>query len=64
MGHHRAQAQFDRAKWRLWVLVPIWMVQTLLAAGLGGLFGWRLSETMETWDEEKSKGSVPKVKLV
>jgi hypothetical protein len=64
MGHHRAQAQFDRANWRLRVLVPIWVSQALLAAGLAGLFGWRLSETLETWEDEQRVGSIPKIKLV
>jgi len=64
MGHHRAQAQFDRARWRLGALVPIWVFQGLLAAGLAGLFGWRLSETLENWDDEERKGTVPKVRLV
>ncbi|KAF7547622.1 hypothetical protein G7Z17_g7598 [Cylindrodendrum hubeiense] len=64
MGSHRKQAQFDRAKWRLMLLLPIWAIQLGLSLTMVGLFGWRLGDTMKTYDDEDKKGGLPVIEVV
>ncbi|TEA15081.1 hypothetical protein C8034_v002761 [Colletotrichum sidae] len=62
---HRKQAQFDRARWRIAVLVPFWILQLLVLLTVIGLFSWRLSDTVQNWDtEEDTKGMFPMVEVV
>ena len=49
MANHRAAAQFDRAKWRLALLAPLWILQLLLATSMLGLFSWRLGVTVKSF---------------
>ncbi|UNI17691.1 hypothetical protein JDV02_004015 [Purpureocillium takamizusanense] len=63
MANHRAQAQFDRARWRLMVLLPAWALQTLLAASMMGLFSWRLGDTIKHYDEREKKGETPTIEF-
>ncbi|KAK7433382.1 hypothetical protein QQZ08_000322 [Neonectria magnoliae] len=63
-GNHRAQAQFDRAKWRFMVLLPIWVIQLGLTMTLVGLFAWRLGDTMKTYDDQDKKGGLPVIEVV
>ncbi|KID98205.1 hypothetical protein MAJ_05836, partial [Metarhizium majus ARSEF 297] len=64
MANHRAQAQFERARWRAVVLFPIWALQLLLTTSMMGLFAWRLGDTLKHYDERKSAGKVPRIELV
>ncbi|KAL0939512.1 uncharacterized protein CTRU02_206122 [Colletotrichum truncatum] len=62
---HRQQAQFDRARWRMALLVPFWILQLLVLLAVIGLFSWRLSDTLMNWDTEvESKGMFPTVEVV
>ena len=63
MGH-REQAQFDRARWRLVLLVPIWMVLVALLLCLMAIFAYRLAETIENYEEEDKKGELPVMLVV
>ena len=63
MANHRAQAQFDRAKWRLLVLLPVWVLQLLLATVMMGLFSWRLGDTIKHYDERDGKGQTPTIEF-
>ncbi|KAJ6441232.1 Centromere protein V [Purpureocillium lavendulum] len=63
MANHRAQAQFDRAKWRLLVLLPVWVLQLLLATAMMGLFSWRLGDTIKHYDERDGKGQTPTIEF-
>lgn len=49
-GLHRDQAQFDRANWLLKFLIPLWMVQVSLCMILVGIFSYRLSTTLSSYD--------------
>jgi hypothetical protein len=51
MAHHRDQARFDRAQWRLMVLVPSWVVQTSLYMVLIGISAYLLASTTGKSDE-------------
>lgn len=64
MGSHRAQAQFERAKWRLLLLAPAWSVQLTLAFGMLGLFSWRLGDTIHHYDDRDQAGKVPVIEFV
>ncbi|KAH7155188.1 hypothetical protein B0J13DRAFT_219985 [Dactylonectria estremocensis] len=64
MGNHRKQAQFDRAKWRLGLLLPIWFLQLGLNLTMVGLFAWRLGDTVKSYGEQAKNGNVPVVELV
>ncbi|GJN71280.1 hypothetical protein PLICBS_005343 [Purpureocillium lilacinum] len=63
MANHRAQAQFDRARWRLAVLLPVWALQVLLATSMMGLFSWRLGDTIKHYDERDQKGETPTIEF-
>ncbi|KAH8735220.1 hypothetical protein BGZ61DRAFT_528426 [Ilyonectria robusta] len=64
MGKHRAQAQFDRAKWRLALLLPMWLLQLGLNLAMVGLFGWRLGDTLKTYEDRDKKGELPVIEVV
>lgn len=64
MANHKSSAQFDRAKWRLWILVPAWALQMLLALGMLGLFSWRLGDTAKHYGEREKHGDVPTIEFV
>lgn len=61
---HRNQAQFDRAGWRLAILVPFWIAQVSLLLGTMGIFSYRLAETMQHFQENDKKGKFPLVEVV
>ncbi|UKZ49812.1 hypothetical protein TrVGV298_004065 [Trichoderma virens] len=64
MASHRAQAQFQRAKWRLLLLAPAWSVQLTLAFGLLGLFSWRLGDTVHHFEARDKAGKAPVIEYV
>lgn len=64
MGNHRVQAQFDRAKWRLTLLLPMWLLQLGLNLAMVGLFGWRLGDTLKTYEDRDKKGELPVIEVV
>ncbi|CAJ2509447.1 Uu.00g144730.m01.CDS01 [Anthostomella pinea] len=64
LGTHRDNAQFARARWRKTILLPCWIVQLGLLMSIMGLFIFRLSRTVRTWEKEKEKGNVPTVEFV
>lgn len=64
LGNHRAQAQFDRAKWRLMVLLPIWSLQLIITMTMVGLFAWRLGDTMHTYKDQDEHGKAPTIEVV
>ncbi|KAF4774712.1 hypothetical protein HER10_EVM0002654 [Colletotrichum scovillei] len=62
---HRQQAQFDRSRWRMALLVPLWILQLLVFLVVIALFSWRLSDTLRNWEtEEETKGMFPMVEVV
>ncbi|GJC77707.1 hypothetical protein ColLi_00545 [Colletotrichum liriopes] len=62
---HRQQAQFDRSRWRMALLVPLWVLQLLVLLVIIGLFSWRLSDTLKNWEtEEQTRGMFPMVEVV
>lgn len=61
---HRQQAQFDRARWRLVMLGPFWLLQSLLTLTTIGLFAWRLHFTITHYAEDEDKGQIPTVEIV
>ncbi|KAK1248411.1 hypothetical protein MKX08_006631 [Trichoderma sp. CBMAI-0020] len=64
MANPRAHAQFDRAKWRLFILAPAWSLQLTLALGMLGLFSWRLGDTVHHFDERDKAGKAPIIEYV
>ncbi|KAH7322880.1 hypothetical protein B0I35DRAFT_476783 [Stachybotrys elegans] len=64
MASHKAQSQFDRAKWRLRILIPLWAFQLALTVFMSFLFSWRLGETMKHWDKQQRGGELPTIELV
>ncbi|KAI0454714.1 hypothetical protein F5B21DRAFT_231991 [Xylaria acuta] len=64
LGSHRDNAHFSRARWRKRVMLPCWIIQILILLSVMGLFSYRLSHTVTTWEEEESKGDVPVVEFV
>ncbi|POR35562.1 Uncharacterized protein TPAR_04269 [Tolypocladium paradoxum] len=64
MANHRAVAQFDRAKWRLALLGPLWALQLLLATSMMGLFSWRLGDTVKHYDDREQEGKTPTIEFV
>ncbi|KAL8377421.1 hypothetical protein RB595_008209 [Gaeumannomyces hyphopodioides] len=64
MGKHREQGHFDRARWRLALLVPFWILQTIFLLGLMGVFSYRLVATSELLKDEQTKAEVSAVKIV
>ncbi|KAK1638867.1 hypothetical protein BDP81DRAFT_370529 [Colletotrichum phormii] len=62
---HRQQAQFDRSRWRMALLVPLWILQLLVCLVVVALFSWRLSDTLRNWEtEEETKEMFPMVEVV
>ncbi|OPB36692.1 hypothetical protein A0O28_0057720 [Trichoderma guizhouense] len=64
MASHRAQAQFQRAKWRLLLLAPAWSLQLTLAFGMLGLFSWRLGDTIHHFEARDKAGKAPVIEYV
>ena len=64
MATHKAQAQFERSRWRLMLLVPIWTLQLLLALGIMGLFAWRVGNTLKDYDKLKRDRNLPTMEFV
>ncbi|KAI1160618.1 hypothetical protein F5B18DRAFT_663716 [Nemania serpens] len=64
IGSHRDNAHFSRSGWRKRVMLPCWIIQILVLLSLMGLFSYRLSYTLNTWEEAESKGDAPVVELV
>jgi hypothetical protein len=64
MVYHRDQAQFERARWSLRVLLPLWAAQTLIFLALISIFGYRLSLTAANYDAEVKKGEKPLVLIM
>ena len=64
MGSLRSQAQFDRARWRLRLLLPLWALQLALTLTMAGLFAWRVGDSMKHYDERDSDGEIPTLELV
>ncbi|KAJ2898433.1 uncharacterized protein MKZ38_003940 [Zalerion maritima] len=63
MGH-REQAQFDRAGWKIGLLILVWLMQITLMLCLMGLFSFRLADTVDHWTDEEHTFKVPVVLLV
>ncbi|KAI0905972.1 hypothetical protein F4823DRAFT_109871 [Ustulina deusta] len=64
IGSHRDNAHFTRAGWKKRVMLPCWAIQILILLSVMGLFSYRLSYTVNTWEEQESKGDVPVVEFV
>ncbi|KAL8308265.1 hypothetical protein RB593_006537 [Gaeumannomyces tritici] len=64
MGKHREQGHFDRARWRLALLVPFWILQIIFLLGLMGVFSYQLVATSELLKDEETKENVSTVKMV
>jgi hypothetical protein len=64
MVYHREQAQFDRARWRMAILIPAWIAQVGLLLSLMGLFSYRLADTLTNYKEEEENGLIPVVEVV
>ncbi len=64
MVFHLDQAQFERARWRKLILVPLWIAQILLLLGLMGIFSYRLAEAIENFEENDQQGNIPMVEVV
>lgn len=45
-------------------MLPCWVIQVLILLSLMGLFSYRLSHTVNTWEEADHKGDVPVVEFV
>ncbi|KAG5799800.1 hypothetical protein H9Q69_001207 [Fusarium xylarioides] len=63
-GNHRAQAQFDRAKWRLMVMIPTWVLQLGLSMSMMGLFAYRLGDSMKVNKDSDKKNDDPTIEIV
>ncbi|QUC21153.1 uncharacterized protein UV8b_05396 [Ustilaginoidea virens] len=59
MVSHRAQAQFERARWRTMILLPAWTLQLLLTMSMMGLFAWRLGDTIKHHGQRGRTAKVP-----
>ncbi|KAI1296955.1 hypothetical protein F5Y03DRAFT_291584 [Xylaria venustula] len=64
LGSHRDNAHFQRSGWKKRVMLPSWLIQILILLSVMGLFSYRLSRTVNTWEEEDNKGNVPVVEFV
>ncbi|KAI1421481.1 hypothetical protein F5Y12DRAFT_787479 [Xylaria sp. FL1777] len=64
LGSHRDNAHFSRAGWKRRIMLPCWIIQILILLSVMGLFSYRLSRTVNTWEEEDNKGNVPVVEFV
>ncbi|KAF4465777.1 hypothetical protein FALBO_7371 [Fusarium albosuccineum] len=63
-GNHRSQAQFDRAKWRMTVLLPTWVLQLGLTTSMMGLFAWRLGDSVKANNDGNKHNDDPAIELV
>ncbi|KAF5017421.1 hypothetical protein F66182_10649 [Fusarium sp. NRRL 66182] len=63
-GNHRAQAQFDRSKWRAMVLIPTWTLQLALTMSMMGLFAWRLGDSMKEKRDDDKENDDPMIEIV
>lgn len=63
MANHRARAQFDRAKWRLSLLLPLWALQLTLAMSMTALFSWRLGDSVKDHGQRETAGDTPAVEF-
>ncbi|KAG7419291.1 hypothetical protein DER46DRAFT_191649 [Fusarium sp. MPI-SDFR-AT-0072] len=63
-GNHRAQAQFDRAKWRPMVMIPTWLLQLGLSMSMMGLFAYRLGDSMKVNKDNDKKNDDPTIEIV
>jgi thiol:disulfide interchange protein len=63
-GNHRAQAQFDRAKWRPMVMIPTWVLQLGLSMSMMGLFAYRLGDSMKVNKDNDKKNDDPTIEIV
>ncbi|KAM0297576.1 hypothetical protein ACHAPM_009307 [Fusarium culmorum] len=63
-GNHRAQAQFDRSKWRAMVLFPTWALQLCLSMAMMGLFAFRLGDSMKANKDDKKKNDDPTIEII
>ncbi|KAF4483500.1 hypothetical protein FAGAP_11745 [Fusarium agapanthi] len=63
-GNHRAQAQFDRAKWRPMVMIPTWVLQLGLSMSMMGLFAYRLGDSMKVNKDSDKKNDDPTIEIV
>lgn len=61
---HRKQAQFDRAKWRMAILLPFWALQMMLMLAMISVFSYRLSNTIRKYEDDDKAGRIPAVELV
>jgi hypothetical protein len=57
------QIFFNRAQWRLALLIPGWLLSLAMSLSLMGIFAYRLAETIETWEDSGKKGNLPQVEL-
>ncbi|KAK1831235.1 hypothetical protein QBC39DRAFT_96318 [Podospora conica] len=55
---------FERAKWRLQLLIPAWIFQIIILLGLMGIFAYRVAETVDHYSESKKNGHIPMVEIV
>lgn len=55
---------FQRAKWRLQLLIPAWIFQIVILLGLMGIFAYRVAETVDHYSESKQNGQIPLVEIV
>ncbi|KAK8035419.1 hypothetical protein PG993_010414 [Apiospora rasikravindrae] len=62
LGSHRDQAHFGFAKWRKRILLPCWFIQIPLQLGLMGVFSYRLSNSVNSYNGEADK--IPTVEFV
>jgi thiol:disulfide interchange protein len=61
MALHKTQSHFARAQWKLWLLVPLWILQLLLSTAMMGLFSWRLGKTLSHHKEKQDAGQKPAI---
>ncbi|KOS18180.1 hypothetical protein ESCO_002698 [Escovopsis weberi] len=66
MGNHRAQAQFERARWKILYLIPLWSLQLVLSMLLLGLFSRRLGDTTRARKEDAAAAAadIPAITFV
>ncbi|RSL50044.1 hypothetical protein CEP53_008951 [Fusarium sp. AF-6] len=62
-GNHRAQAQFDRSKWRIMLLLPTWVLQLALSMTMMGLFAWRLGDSMKVNKDDNKHNDDPAIEV-
>lgn len=63
MARHRSQAHFERARWRLRILAPAWLVSLALTIPLMGLFAWRLGDTLKHYKSREDLGEKPTIEI-